>query len=437
VAEDDPFADFGESDRTIVRPTPGGRVPQSQRNQTSQTAIDQTDLYKQQNWFVPGRENNILLTHAFPLLTLVNQLRNTAFHHDVESLHTHVVAEIRRFENAVMGAGVPQDQVRAARYALCSLIDETVLNTPWGSNSQWSHKSLLISFHKEAWGGEKVFQIINQLAREAEAKRDLLELLYYCLAMGFEGKYRIHEQGQAKLEKLRENLYLLLQRQRGDIEAQLSPRWEGIQDKRNKLIRHVPLWVVGAISGLLLMVVYLGFLFVINRDSNPVLKSIYAIGKETPPTIYTAPQVEVVVERSVLDELQTFLAPEVAQGLLEVLQTQEGTVVRIRGLFASGKDRLKKKFYPLIGRVAQALETVTGSIIIAGNTDSIPIFTARFPSNWALSQARADTVGEIIKSQASLHGRVMTEGRADNEPLADNNTAANRALNRRLDIIVK
>ena len=437
MGDDDPFADFTENDRTIVRPTPGGRRQQSQSVQSDPVSTDETDFSKHENWFIPKGEDNALLTHAFSLLTLVTQLRNTAYHHDIDGLHNHVVAEIRRFESSAIREGIAQDQVRAARYALCSLIDETVLNTPWGSNSNWSHKSLLISFHKEAWGGEKVFQIINQLAREPEAKRDLLELLYYCLAMGFEGKYRIQEQGQAQLEKLRENLYLLLQRQRGNIETQLSPRWEGFQDKRIKLIRYVPLWVVAAVSGLLLMLVFLSFLFVVNRDSNPVLKAIYSIGKETPPQLASPVPVGLIAERSNLEELQGFLAAEVVQGLLEVLESQEGTVVRIRGLFASGKDRVKKDFYPLLGRVAQALETVSGRIIIAGNTDSIPIFTARFPSNWALSQARAEAVSKVIKVHGRLENRVVSEGRADNEPVAANDTPANRALNRRLDIIVK
>ncbi len=48
-----------------------------------------------------------------------------------------------------------------ARYALCTALDEAVLSTPWGSGGDWGKQSLLITVHNEAWGGEKVFQLLD------------------------------------------------------------------------------------------------------------------------------------------------------------------------------------------------------------------------------------------------------------------------------------
>lgn len=427
MSQDDPFGDSGDDDRTVIKPSPGGRrgrpVQHSERLEKAHPIP--TQLPKVQS------NENRLLGSAFGLLTLANQLRNTVAHDDIEGLRADVIKEIRDFESNALQQGVLEDKVQTARYALCSLIDESVLNTPWGSKSIWGQKSLLIAFHKEGWGGEKFFQLLNRLVRQPAANLDLLELFYYCLSMGFEGKYRIHEQGVTKLEQLRENLYVLIQRQQGDYEQQLSIRWEGLRDRRNALIRYVPLWVVGAVAAALLMVVYLGFNYMINRDSDPVFKELYALGREKPPRAAISPS------RVLLDDLRIKLAPEIERGLLEVTENQEGTVIRIRGLFASGKDQVKQSLLSLLSRIAQALQNVSERIIVAGHTDNVPIFTARFPSNWHLSQARAKAVTEILQTTVRFDNAIESEGRADNQPLVDNDTSSNRTINRRVDIIVR
>lgn len=442
MTDDDPFASFGDDDRTVIRPSPGGRRRQSTPVQNPPRA----PLPNQQHSGFSGGlsegalGHNALVTAAFSLLSLANQLRNTVSHRDIEGLHARMVKEIRHFETQVLQKGVQPEQVQVARYALCTFIDETVLNTPWGSDGIWSHKSLLITFHKEAWGGEKFFQYLNRLVRQPSANNELLELFYYFLSLGFQGKYRIADQGAAKLEQLRENLYLLLQRQRMDSDPELSIRWEGIKDRRNVLIRYVPLWVIGSIVGVLLLAIYFGYLFVINRDSDPVFKELYSIGREAPPvmpTVDRSPEPAPVPVESSYQKLRIFLAAEIARGELEVIENSEGTVIRIRGLFASAQDRVKQKYYPLLHRVAEALVSEPGQIIVAGNTDSIPIRTLQFPSNWHLSEGRAKDVSGILLSSGQLAGRVQSEGRAENEPVASNKTAAGRALNRRVDIILR
>lgn len=249
----------------------------------------ESDIDKQRTWYLCRRNNNALLMQAYKLLLLCSQLKKRRFHHDVEGLYALVVAEIQRFENAVVQAGVKQGAVRDAHFVLCSLIDETVLNTPWGSYSQWVNKSLLVRFHNESCGGEKVFQMIDDFVRDIDANRDLLELLYYCLATGFEGKYRSNDQDHGQLNNIRENLYKLLKWDKGGADVLLSPRWEGFKDPRNKLIRNLPLWVVSAVSGLVLLVLFLEFSTLLNRDSQMVQNSLSKLGHESSSMVYTAP----------------------------------------------------------------------------------------------------------------------------------------------------
>ena len=85
-------------------------------------------------------------------------------------------------------------------------------------------------------------------------------------------------------------------------------------------------------------------------------------------------------------------------------------------------------------RIAEALKQVPGGIAVTGHTDNIRIRTASFPSNWHLSEERAKTVREILVGNGLPTERVRAEGRADGEPVAPNDTPANRALNRRVEI---
>jgi type VI secretion system protein ImpK len=160
---------------------------------------------------------------------------------------------------------------------MCTVLDEAVLNTPWGANSNWSQHSLLSLFHKEVSGGERFFLLLKSLAQNPAKNRGLLELMYLCLALGFEGRYRIMQDGKNKLAGIREWLYQILQQERGSIEQALSPHWEGVIDQRNPLTRFVPLWVFGSVAAALLAILFSVFLFQLNSESDPVFRQILGI----------------------------------------------------------------------------------------------------------------------------------------------------------------
>ena len=189
MSSHDPFG--GDGDRTIMKPTPGGQrpggaLPPSPPAQRSQ-AIDTSAVG---DISIRTGGGNGLLNAAGPLFALVSQLRASVSHPDPLSLQAHVAQEIVNFE-AKARQSEPPEQVLAARYALCTLLDETALSTPWGNESQWAAQTLLVRFHNEARGGEKFFQILERLTQDPARNLNLLELLYVCLALGFEGKFRL------------------------------------------------------------------------------------------------------------------------------------------------------------------------------------------------------------------------------------------------------
>jgi type VI secretion system protein ImpK len=112
-------------------------------------------------------------------------------------------------------------------------------------------------------------------------------------------------------------------------------------------------------------------------------------------------------------------------------------VIRSDHLFASGNARIEPALEPIVLRIAEALDRVPGAILVTGHTDDVPIRTARFPSNWELSTQRAASVAGLMARKLSKPERLRAEGLADSEPLAPNDSALNRARNRRVVIILR
>ena len=105
-------------------------------------------------------------------------------------------------------------------------------------------------------------------------------------------------------------------------------------------------------------------------------------------------------------------------------------------MFDSGKTDVKPAFQNLLQQIGTEMNKVQGRVLVTGHSDNIPIRTLQFPSNWHLSKARADSVVQMLAVGSTNPSRFIGEGRADTEPVAPNDTPQNRALNRRVDIIL-
>jgi len=426
---DDPQA----FDRTQFMPRPGGRGPQPAA--AVQPAPAPLNLPAEP--LAPGQAQglNPLEQAAGPLLALLTRLRNTIAHPAPASLRAQLLAYLRQFEERAEAAGVARNEVLLARYALCTALDEAVLSTPWGSSSDWSKQSLLITVHNEAWGGEKVFQLLEHCLQSPRERLNLLELLYLCTSLGFEGRYRVMNGGRAQLEALRERTASAIRSARGEVERELSPHWRGVTVTRDRLAQFVPPWVGLAVALALLLLVLFGLRLKLAADAEPVFRGIHALG-EIPVQAMDRPVVQAKpVERP---RLAGFLADDIKAGRVSVEDAVDRSVVTIRGdeLFASASASIKGDFEPLMLRIAEAVAKVKGNVRISGHSDNRPIATLRFPSNWALSQARAEQVRDILAARTGQPERFTAQGLSDTEPLASNDSAQGRAKNRRVEITV-
>ncbi len=221
---------------------------------------------------------NPLVAAASPLLSEVVRLKHSQESEDLQALHNQLGSAIKLFEHRALHDGAESSQVMAARYVLCTVLDEAVVTTPWGNESEWSQMSLLSSFHNETFGGEKFFQLLERLSRNPVKHLPMLELMYLCLSLGFEGKYRVLPRGMLELEAVRDSLYRQIRQMRGDIPRELSPHWEGLKDSRRRLVRIVPWWLVALFTLACLGVIYGGFAWVLGEQREAVLQPYRALG---------------------------------------------------------------------------------------------------------------------------------------------------------------
>jgi len=136
--------------------------------------------------------------------------------------------------------------------------------------------------------------------------------------------------------------------------------------------------------------------------------------------------------------LAGFLVEDIKAGRVAVEDKVDRSVVTIRGdeLFASASSSIVDDYQPLMLRIADASPQGQGPGARHRAQRQPPDCTLRFPSNWALSEARAKSVLEILAAKTGQGDRFSAEGRSDTEPVATNATAEGRARNRRVEITV-
>ena len=494
MSDDDPFAEPDDTEKTIVNLRPGGRAPAPQQpapppQQQYQPPPQQYQPPPQQQYQPPPQQGgfgqqpgyppqqpaygqqppqqppqqpqaapqqrsaddggfamtgmNPLNAAASQIFALIGRIRNRAQHNDPSALRIAVVNEIQQFEQRALHAGVPAQTVNIARYALCATIDDVVLNTPWGGRSVWTTQSMVGTFHKETHGGDRFFDLLARMEQEPSVNLDMLEFIYICLSLGFEGRLRVEHQGTDKHMRIRENLARLIRANRGDQEHSLSPFWKGLTVAHRALNIWLPLWMITGFLTVVLSGAFFALTFLLSGNTERLQGTLASLGTPTPieltrlapppPPPPPAPEVE---ER--IDRVAGFLEEEITEGIVEVIEQGNTLVIRIAGaeMFGAGSDTLQAGYPERLIKVANALNAEEGSIIVAGHSDNDPISTARFPSNQILSLRRAEAVLNAIAGTMDDPSRLTPEGRADKEPLVDNNSRANKAKNRRVEVIL-
>lgn len=442
MAGEDPFG-LNDSERTqFLRPQPGGRLAGEPAPRQRTEAASGEPLPEG----TPGR--GPLVQAAYGILALAPRLASRTPPAEPAALRARLEGELERFNDRAHAKSTDGRQVQLGHYVLCALLDDVLLNTPWGSSGSWRGNSLAGTLHHDVAAGERFFDILEQARRDPQRSRPLLELMAACLSLGFEGRYRLAPAGGVQLAGIREGLLAQLAGLDGPLDRDLSPMWRGAEARHVPLSERIPLWVAGVAAVLLLAVVYTLFSFRLagfTERLGPLVASLPPVTQVSllrpQPVAAARPAAPAPPRAPIVTPLATRLRSCLsAAGVPAQAVSEDFQKLRIRlpnaGLFGSGKADLDPRVTPLIQCLGRELGGESGRLMVIGHSDNQPIRTARFPSNWELSRARADAVRIVLVQGFADPARVGVDGRADTEPLVPNTDEAGRASNRRVDIVL-
>lgn len=410
-----------DADATVVLPTPGRRrygfAPALER---PAAAADVSAL--------GGLDR--LVESANPILAAVPQIRHALRHPDPSGLRARLREQLAAFEQNARAAGAAPPEVETAFTALCALLDDAASATPWGRD--WARSGLLAELRPGA-SADDFYAALDKLLAAPAGQTELIEFFYVCLALGFEGRYRGGEGGRQALSQIRARVFETLTRLRPPPPAELSARWQGVRMAARRVPGAIALWAGASACALLLGGLYFALAVSLGGLSDPVARELAQLGPlpRFPADARAAPGAAAQRSRE--------LARAIGLPQVEVADADGAVTIVLKAdeLFASGSARLHANLEPVVVRVAEALDRVPGVVVVTGHTDDVPIRSARFPSNWELSTERARSVAALMASRIRDAARLRAEGLADSQPIAPNDTAAHRAQNRRVTIVLR
>lgn len=221
-----------------------------------------------------GAFDNPMLDAAMALFGLSFRLATLDHHSNVQKLHDDVTHQIRTLLEEVRQLGYDDASFKAYSYSLCLFMDETVMGRPWGVSSIWSHHPLLSEFHKETWGGEKFFTLLERMSTEAAKYQDVVEFMYFCVCLGLKGKYAVHARGDEEILKIIVRLQRVIRQLRGPTPQQLTDPLANVAPRHFRIGRQWPWWSPWLAACALLPGIYAIYVLKLNAITEQVLRSL-------------------------------------------------------------------------------------------------------------------------------------------------------------------
>lgn len=355
-----------------------------------------------------------LLVHADELLHEAARLRVVHRVDDIDALRKQLVVAIKAFVHACRADGIEEGNINAARYALCTLLDEVIATSSWGRRT-WGRSSLLMHFHHDSTGGTRFFDLLDACMAHPTKRYDVLDLMHRCLSLGLKGRYRIQPQGDVALALRRRQVYDALQ-------SRLRPRHRTPR-------RHVEaFWILGIVLGIGLIIEALVLTSDLRARGDTIMTRVHALGRTTPsPAI---PRAGSPWQRPF--ELATVMAHGDVQ--LQEDAHQLRLIPQSSAFFAPGKADLLAPGRSVLEHLVPSIASWRGDVRIIGYSDSTP--TRRGDSNLRLSEARAQSVERLFREEHIPARSIQVEGRGTAEPRRPNDTPDHRAQNRRVEIVL-
>jgi type VI secretion system protein ImpK len=334
-------------------------------------------------------------------------------------LRDRLTALIEAQERRARNGAVPWDAYVEARFAVLAWVDELILNSPWQHRSQWQH--LMLTYSSRLNAGNQVFE---RLERPSAAARDVREIYYFCLALGFEGKFALAGNPNA-LRELRRTLYHQVVAAGGMrlADAHLFPEaYRRPPSAAPPPPRHWgALWL--ALMAVIPVALFVVYLLVLRATADG---RIAQLAQPVAPAVIVTPE----WNRSLVEELRR-------RGI-EARDTSRGVVITLPGVsFEVNRSDLNPTGERSVSEVAAALLRHAPERVVAVEGHASREKGTLDEQNQRLSADRAQRVADALLTAGLRRDRVTARGLGSSTPVASNDTEEGRRLNRRVEMIVE
>jgi type VI secretion system protein ImpK len=173
-----------------------------------------------------------------------------------ENLKKEIALMVADIDKQGKRLGCAEEDIKATRYAVLALIDETVLNSQWAYKDQWADRPLQLEYFGEHMAGERFFDLLERVRQKGSRKVDLLEVFCIVLILGFQGKFKLS--GRDELDKLTREVVGEVTKYRSGVPP-LSPHGKIPDEPVEKPSNAIPawFWITGAAAIGLVLVVFI------------------------------------------------------------------------------------------------------------------------------------------------------------------------------------
>ena len=208
-------------------------------------------------------------------LMLILQLRATNDYGDPATLKTRVVEMFDDFERNARSAGVDNEKIKLAKFALVAFLDETIISSGWQRKDEWLTEPLQIKLFDTFNAGEEFFTNLNSLRQRSSSNKDVLEVYYLCLTLGFKGMYQL--QSPETLRRVVDDLNLELHPELYNAIDAISPNAKPKENFIQVVRGGIPLWVYPVSVIIICIVFYLIMSMSISGKAEEIIASLKSL----------------------------------------------------------------------------------------------------------------------------------------------------------------
>jgi type VI secretion system protein ImpK len=212
---------------------------------------------------------------ASECLMLILQLRSTNNYGNPETLKSRVTEMFERFERESRSAGIDNEKITKAKFALVAFLDETIISSAWNQKEAWLSDPLQIRMFDTFNAGEEFFTYLGELRQRSSANKDVLEVYYLCLALGFKGKYQL--QSPELLRRVIDDLNMELHPEMYKSIDAISPDGKPSDILLPGTKGGLPAWVYPVSAAAIFLILYVIMSLSATGKANDVIESLKSL----------------------------------------------------------------------------------------------------------------------------------------------------------------